>query len=297
MQLRIFETEQVRKEFDAKKRIVNVASVPKRSPFRYPGGKTWFVPTLRKWLGSKTKKPTLLVEPFAGGGIVGLTAAFENLTEKVVLNELDESVAAVWQVLIHGDYEKLARSILTFKMSFETAQEVLEKRPSNTDEKAFQTIVKNRVSHGGIMAPGFGLVKNGENGRGISSRWYPKTLARRITEIGMIRSRLSFRQEDAFKVIEEYIDDTQAVFFIDPPYTAAGKSAGRRLYVHHSLDHKKLFSTFAKSRGDFVFTYDESPELRFLAGEQGFQCRLVPMKNTHHAEMTELVIGRRLEWL
>ncbi len=25
--------------------IVNVASVPQRSPFRYPGGKTWLVPT------------------------------------------------------------------------------------------------------------------------------------------------------------------------------------------------------------------------------------------------------------
>lgn len=25
-------------------RVVNVASVPQRSPFRYPGGKTWLVP-------------------------------------------------------------------------------------------------------------------------------------------------------------------------------------------------------------------------------------------------------------
>ena len=26
------------------KGIVNVASVPQRSPFRYPGGKTWLIP-------------------------------------------------------------------------------------------------------------------------------------------------------------------------------------------------------------------------------------------------------------
>jgi DNA adenine methylase len=30
--------------------VINVASVPKRSPFRYPGGKTWLIPTVRNWL-------------------------------------------------------------------------------------------------------------------------------------------------------------------------------------------------------------------------------------------------------
>jgi hypothetical protein len=30
--------------------VVNVASVPKLSPFRYPGGKTWFIPYIRQWL-------------------------------------------------------------------------------------------------------------------------------------------------------------------------------------------------------------------------------------------------------
>src|SRR5687768_13627214 len=48
--------------------ITNVASVPQRSPFRYPGGKTWLVPLVRHWLGTLDRKPSLLVEPFAGGG-------------------------------------------------------------------------------------------------------------------------------------------------------------------------------------------------------------------------------------
>lgn len=33
-----------------KDKIVNVASVPFRSPFRYPGGKTWLVPQIRHCL-------------------------------------------------------------------------------------------------------------------------------------------------------------------------------------------------------------------------------------------------------
>ena len=30
--------------------IINVASVPQRSPFRYPGDKTWLIPTVLQWL-------------------------------------------------------------------------------------------------------------------------------------------------------------------------------------------------------------------------------------------------------
>ena len=45
---------------------VNVSTIPQRSPLRYPGGKTWFIPHVRAWL-SKTK-PDVLLDPFAGGG-------------------------------------------------------------------------------------------------------------------------------------------------------------------------------------------------------------------------------------
>jgi len=72
---------------------VNVATVPMRSPFRYPGGKTWFVPYIRKWL--KTFGEDIeLIEPFAGGGIVSLTAGFENLAKKIIMVEKDEDIAA-----------------------------------------------------------------------------------------------------------------------------------------------------------------------------------------------------------
>lgn len=277
--------------------IVNVASVPQRSPFRYPGGKTWFVPTLRKWLMSKSEKPELLIEPFAGGGIVGLTAAFENLADRILLVELDPNVAAVWEVIIDGNYESLAKQIVDFEMTYENTKAALEKAPLSTDDKAFQTILRNRVRHGGIMAPGAGLIKNGENGKGISSRWYPQTLARRILDIGTVREKISFVQDNAFKIIEEHLDDKGSVYFIDPPYTAAGKKAGRRLYSHHSLDHELLFKTMNEAQGDFIFTYDASDGLVAMASSHKFETKLIPMKNTHHAEMTELIVGKDLRWL
>lgn len=44
-------------------------------------------------------------------------------------------------------------------------------------------------------------------------------------------------------------------------------------------------------------TYDNAEEVRALAKRHGFQSKAVPMKNTHHAEMAELLIGRDLDWV
>lgn len=150
--------------------VVNVAAVPKRSPFRYPGGKTWLIQQIRKWMKSQPRKPDILIEPFAGGAIVGLTAAAESLADRVILAELDDNVAAVWNTIINGDAEWLMDRIVKFIPQKEYILEVLNESTGSEKELAFQTILRNRVSHGGILAPGAGLIKNGENGKGIASR-------------------------------------------------------------------------------------------------------------------------------
>ena len=291
MQLNLFDN------LSVDRKITNIASVPHRSPFRYPGGKTWFVPVFRRWIQSKKNKPFFLIEPFAGGGIISLTAVFENLADRAVLVEKDEDVAAVWEVILERDYEKLISEILNFDLTFTNVKKVLESRSVSIYQKAFQTIIRNRVSHGGIMANGSGLTKNGEKGKGLSSRWYPATLARRIRGIGSIRDRVSFIKGCGFDIIKKYKNSTDSCFFIDPPYTASGKSAGKRLYKHHEIDHRRLFKIFSKCSSDFLFTYDMSEEIIKLAQSFDFQTSLMPMKNTHHIKMEELIIGKDLSWL
>jgi len=199
--------------------VVNVASVPQRSPFRYPGGKTWLVPRIRQWLGSLLVKPSKFVEPFAGGAIVGLTVAFEHLADLVVLVERDEQVAAVWHTIINTENgaQWLADQIVDFHLTPKTAKALLSSRPRSLKEKAFQTIVWNRVNRGGILAPGAGMLKFGESGKGILSRWYPETLRRRILNIASIRHRIKFIRGDGFEVIRKYARRPDVVFFIDPP--------------------------------------------------------------------------------
>ena len=294
LQTELFASEKI---FGAKQVPVNVASVPQRSPFRYPGGKTWFVPTFRRWLQSVEVKPSVLVEPFAGGGIISLTAIFEGLVDRAVMIELDEDVAAVWQIIVDGEAELLAKRILLFPLSLEAVRDELEKPNACLQDRAFKTILRNRTFHGGILAPGSGLIKNGEAGKGIASRWYPETLARRFSALHLMRHKLTVLTGDAFQLIAPYIDDKRNAFFIDPPYSAGGKNAGKRLYTHFDLDHERLFDLCDSMTGDFLMTYDNADEVKCMASARAFDTRLIAMKNTHHAEMSELVVGKNLEWL
>lgn len=277
--------------------IVNVASVPHLSPFRYPGGKTWLVPRVRRWLSSLPKRPAEFIEPFLGGGIVSLSVAFESLADHITMAELDEEVGAVWQTIVYGDIAWLANRIAEFDCNSDNVKKVLSSVAQSVEETAFKTILKNRVFHGGILAPGSSLIKHGENGKGITSRWYPETLRKRIQNISVIREKLSFVQGDGLELLRENRHREDAVFFIDPPYTAAGKKAGTRLYTHYQLDHDELFRIVATLKGDFVMTYDNAQEVVRIALNHGFDTELIAMKNTHHARMKELLIGRDLGWL
>ena len=269
---------------------VNVAAVPQRSPLRYPGGKTWLVPHIRAWLG-KAPPRRLLFEPFAGGGIVSLTAVMEGLAQRALMAELDPEVAAFWHsALRHGP--ALARRIVDFVPERSAIEALARRTPRNVLERGFRTLVLNRTRRGGILAPGASLNRNGENGKGVASRWYQDTIVRRLEMIGTHADRITFCETDGLGLLSTLsgVLDRDCAVFADPPYTAAGKRAGARLYAHAAMDHGRLFEVLADSGVDFLMTYDRSPEILRLVRRYRFHAVQVVMKNTHHARLPELVI-------
>jgi len=277
---------------EEKEKPINVATIPLRSPFRYAGGKTWFVPYIRKWLSIYGGNVDF-IEPFAGGGIVSLTVAFENLARSVLMVEKDEDVASVWQTILGWEYKWLVDQITSFEVTAEAVRDIIKQTPKSIRKRAFQTILRNRLQHGGILAAGAGLVKNGENGKGLKSRWYPETLRKRICDIQEIKHKIDFVNGDGMDVIRKKTKRKNTVFFIDPPYTVAG----RRLYKYHQINHEHLFEILSEIKGDFVMTYDDVKEIEELAIRFGFSVRRVIMKTTLHYIKYELVIGKNLEWL
>ena len=273
--------------------VVNVASVPQRSPFRYPGGKTWLVPTARKWFRQASQN-CVLMEPFAGGGIISLTAVAEQYFSRAIMVELDDDMAAAWKTFFSPtDCQWLIDNIKSFEITAENINTVILHSKEGDKERGFATLVRNRTNHGGILAKGSGLIKTGEGGRGLSSRWYPSTLIKRIQEIYALRDSITFIHGDAFELMEQYLFEENFFFFIDPPYTVAGK----RLYNHYDVDHFKIFELASQMKGHFLLTYDDTDEIRSLADDFNLPYKTIPMQTTHLVKKEELLISDNFKWL
>ena len=269
---------------------VNVASVPQRSPLRYPGGKTWLIPHIRAWL-SRRSRPQMLFEPFCGGGVVSLTAVMEELADRCVLVELDREVAAFWHAALrHTD--ELCDRVLTFEATRANVLDLTDEPPRNVLDQGFRALVLNRTRRGGILAAGASLARVGENGKGVASRWYPDTIVGRLRQIGRHSNRIAFCEGDGMALFESMLLVEGVAVFVDPPYTAGGKRAGRRLYDNHEVDHGRIFEMLSDSSADFLMTYDAAPEIVELIRRHGFAAVRVTMKNTHHARLPELIITR-----
>ncbi len=263
------------------------------SPFRYPGGKTWLLPTIRAWLRDSVD---LLVEPFAGGGSVSVMAVSERLARRCHMIERDPDVASVWAVMLNGKAQWLCGKIEMFKFTAKQVRRELDRTIKSEHDRAWITLLRNRVSHGGLLAPGAGLLRRGEADRGLRSRWYPKTISNRIRAIHSLRSRIDLSNGDGLTFLHSYASAKirlKTAFFLDPPYTRVGA----RLYKYGVVDHERLFVIGASLPGRVLMTYDDSPQVRRFARKYGFKFRRVQMKSRQHVNKKELLISRDFSWL
>lgn len=208
--------------------------------------------------------------------------------------ELDDDMAAAWKTIFsEEDCAWLVNRIKTFVVTAEEINLAVQQADKGLRERGFATIVRNRTYHGGILAKGSGLIKTGEAGKGLASRWYPTTLAKRIEEANSLRDKILFIHGDALDIMEQYKSDDKMFFFIDPPYTVAG----RRLYNHFDVDHHRFFELASQMKGHFLLTYDDTDEVRDLADNFGLAYQTIPMQTTHLITKEELLISDNFDWL
>jgi len=263
------------------------------SPFRYPGGKSWLRPWIRQWLREPVDR---LNECFGGGANITLAAIWEGLATRATLIELDPDVASVWKAILNGKAGWLSDKIEAFKPTRKNILAELDIAARAEHTRAWKTLLRNRVSHGGILAPGAGLLRRGEDDNGIKSRWYPDALISRIEEINKIRRRIKFIEGDGLAWLENYKrrrGSGSVAFFIDAPYSTVGE----RLYTYSDIDHERLFRVVAKLPGKVLMTYHDAQEIRKMAKQFKFKVRSVEMLNRQNAEKTELLISRDFSWL
>ena len=142
------------------------------------------------------------------------------------------------------------------------------------------------------MAPGAGWLKRGEGDKGIHSRWYPETLAKRIETVHALRSKITFIQDDGMKILQQFSAIPNTVAFVDPPYVAKGRGAGLRLYSHYDVDCHRLFAIVRDFKGPVVMTYHRSEIVQREARAAGIQCRTVNMHTAHTVSKRQLILHK-----
>src|SRR5206468_3733852 len=140
---------------------------------------------------------------------------------------------------------------------------------------------------------GAGVLNYGEAGKGIRSRWYPDTLAKRVEAIQTIRHKLTFVEGDGLEILRKFCAIPQTVAFVDPPYVAGGRGAGLRLYRHHEVDYKELFKVIRNFSGPMVITYHRSEIVEREAKAAGVECHTVNMHTAHTISKRQLILYKQ----
>lgn len=238
-----------------------------KPPMRYPGAKIGLcdkaiIPAIAQFVPDGC----VYVEPFAGGG--STVCQFVNCfnPRKIVVNDIDPAVAAVWRCIANGNLaEDLAKLIKDTPVSVEElGRQKLALQSDNTTEKAFARLYQGWTTFRGKKdaGPVGGKAQDSKWDR-IDKFYKPGEISARVLDLhDALGSKLEVRNEDFEHLIKEF-DQPGAVIYLDPPYYEVGD----RLY-DQSLsddDHVRLAELVKGVKKAFVvLSYGDHPRIREL---------------------------------
>ncbi|NQU10051.1 DNA adenine methylase [bacterium] len=243
-----------------------------KSPLRYPGGKSRAVKQILPFL---PKEPGILVSPFIGGGSVELAAAA--LGWQVHGYDAFQPLVHFWQEVL-TEPEVLAEVVEQYlPLSRETFYRLQRSQFPTSLGEAARFFVLNRASFSGStcsggMSPGHGR--------------FTRSCIERLR--GFRTPNVWVEHADFHQSIPQHGD---AFLWLDPPYSSAKRLYGRRGDLHDGFDHKGLRDLLG-SRGGWLLSYDDCPEVRWLY--QGYQIVELRWKygmSTNKASREILIIG------
>ena len=221
-----------------------VTSISRRSPLRYPGGKSRAVELLLRFL---PEQPGLLNSVFFGAGWVELAA--EARGWKVVGYDANGSLVDFWQVLL-TDPHALADAVDEYFPL--PAQRFYELQRSNFDsqlESAAAFYALNRTSFNGTTRSG-GMSRGHDRFTGSSIE-----PLRRFRAPNLWVERADFRESIRLH--------PEALLLLDPPYPNSARLYGRRGDLHAGFDHQCLCDLL-RSRDHWILSYSDCREVRAL---------------------------------
>lgn len=229
----------------------------KKSPLRYPGGKSRAIKKILPLIPSNYKE---FREPFVGGGSVFLAAKQRlNAHATYIINDLNYDLYCFWKSA-QNNIDSLVNEVQQIKDTTKDGRELFKQLTNNNEglndfERAVRFFVLNRITFSGTVDSG-----------GYSQQAFEK----RFTNSSIQRLAL---MADLLKNVEIHhgdysnhlFDEGDNVFiFLDPPYLSATKSKlfGKNGELHTGFDHEKFADNMKKCKHKWLITLDDCPEIR-----------------------------------
>lgn len=229
------------------------------SPFRYPGGKSQLYSFVKKIIEVNSYRGCIYVEPFAGGAALALKLLFNGVVSKIVINDLDKAIYAVWYSCLNRPKE-LINLINTTPLSIQEwdKQRSIYLSPGSHSliELGFATLYLNRTNRSGIIKGGIlgGRAQTGVYK--IDARFNRETLSQKIEKIYAHRNDICISNLDAKDVIASYnlVSNSHIFFNIDPPYVKKGQNLYNNYFCNQ--DHRNLAEKIYLCAHPWIVTYD-----------------------------------------
>lgn len=236
------------------------------SPLRYPGGKGSLAPFLGALIKAQEANIKTFVEPFAGGAGAALRLLYDEHVERIVLNDLDRGVAAMWRS-IFGRTDAFIALLMSRPITVDQwhLEREIATASGGEDDLAlgFATFFLNRTNRSGIhnARPIGGLDQAGK--WKIDARFNRESLADRVSMLGQYRNRVLILEEDGIDVTQRYLRGQGSVFvYADPPYIEKGSD----LYLNQMSwdDHRRLAEVLQSRSSFWMLTYDHDDRVPAL---------------------------------
>jgi DNA adenine methylase len=253
-----------------------------RSPFRYPGAKGRLLPLLDPYIAESLAGCTAFADVFTGGGSVALHVAAKHPKLQIILNDKHPGMYRFWRAVAQAsedDFESTLEVIRTIKPSLDNFHEI--KAQFAEEPTGVVMFVLNRWSHSGMCVNPIG----GKNQSGkwtVGCRWNPSRHVVHLREIReLLRDRTQVFNLDFTELISSMAEGTS--FYLDPPYYRQGPN----LYAVSMLpDEHAGLAECLHSRGNWVLSYDDAPEVRVLFKD--FSITTIPARYS--------INGKKLSW-
>lgn len=232
------------------------------SPLRYPGGKTKIYRTVLPIISTNLfGNNRTYIEPFAGGAGLALELLFNKDVDRLVLNDIDNSVFCFWASCLEQTKE-LCEKINNCKIDIDTwmFQKNIYTTPSiySILDIGFATLFLNRCNVSGVIRGGpIGGHKQLGNYK-LDARFNKKELIKKIEKIGQNRDKIEFYNMDAITFIHQIVSTMSfehTFINIDPPYVKKGKMLYENAF--EEADHAELSNIIRTLNFKWIVTYDE----------------------------------------